>query len=141
MTTKFGIVYDTCVFSIYGGVSLLTYFEIIEQAVYKDGSLDIGEFDDMIESLYELQYHVEEMNKRDFYHNDISHDNIVYDKTKHKARLVDFERAGFGKGNDIGELTSVINQFKKLLAMYKKKISAQAPKGTKHRKRKLTRKR
>jgi hypothetical protein len=59
MTTKFGIVYDTCVFSIYGGVSLLTYFEIIEQAAYNDGRINTDEFEDMIASLYELQYHVE----------------------------------------------------------------------------------
>lgn len=134
MTTKFGIVYDTCVFSIYGGVSLVTYFESIEQAAYKHGSIDTVEFEDMIASLYELQHDVEAMNQKGFYHNDISHDNIVYNKAEHKARLVDFERAGFGNGNDIGDLTSVIHDFKKLLAMYKKKAEAQAKRKRKTRK-------
>jgi len=132
MTTKFGIVYDTCVFSIYGGVSLVTYFEIIEHAAYKDGHIDTSVFDDIILALSVLRTEVESMNQKGFHHNDISHDNIVYNKDEKKARLVDFERADFGSGNDDDDLTSVMNDFKDLLAMYQKKHTAEARKGTKH---------
>ena len=134
MTTKFGIVYDTCVFSIYGGVSLVTYFDIIEQAAYNEGRIDTEVFENMIAALYDLQHEVEAMNRKGFYHNDISHDNIVYNKAEQKARLVDFERAGYGKGNDIRDMTSVINQFEQLLAMYKKKAEGHAKRTRKTRK-------
>ena len=83
------------------------------------------------------------MNQKGFYHNDISHDNIVYDDETQKARLVDFERAGYGGGrNDVKDLSSVIDDFKTLLAMYNKKhakAEAQARKRTKRKKRKLNR--
>lgn len=132
MTTKFGTVYDTCVFSIYGGVTLVTYFRIIEKAAYKGGSIDTTLFDDIITALVELQHEVDAMNKKGFYHNDISHDNIVYNEAEKKARLVDFEKAGYNGINEVNDMLSLINEFKKVLVMYKKKQEAQAHKRRKH---------
>lgn len=140
-TSRFGILYDTCVFSIYGGISVVNYYDILEHAAYKDATIDPDVFEDLIIALVALQAEVEAMNQKGFYHNDISHDNIVYDDETQKARLVDFERAGYGGRNDVKDLSSVIDDFKTLLAMYNKKhakAEAHARKGTKRKKRKGT---
>jgi serine/threonine protein kinase len=126
ITTKFGIIYDTCVFSIYGGVSLVEYYSIIEHAAYKDSVTETAIFDDIIQALLELQTEVETMNKKGFYHNDISHDNVVYNKDEKKARLVDFERAGYNGANDVEDVSALIDDFKTLLAKYNKKHEAEA---------------
>ncbi len=47
-----------------------------------------------IKALVELRKNVQEMNKENFFHNDITDQNITYDEEKGKAFLIDFEYAG-----------------------------------------------
>jgi hypothetical protein len=49
-----------------------------------------------VNALIELRNNVEDMNKENFFHNDITDRNITYDEEKGKAFLIDFEHATHG---------------------------------------------
>jgi hypothetical protein len=46
-----------------------------------------------LKALVELRRNVQQMNKENFFHNDITDRNITYDESKGKAFLIDFEHA------------------------------------------------
>ena len=94
---------NVLVFSKYGGDALVHLFVELEEYAYaaelspdeiKQVRKKLPAYRRVLAAVRELGDHVAEMNRRSFFHNDVSTDNIVYSTATNRAYLIDFEKAG-----------------------------------------------
>jgi len=108
------------IFSRFGGYSLVYYYDFLENLCYSKNA-DKSEFNedyynDIIVSLKNLKENIEILNKKGYFHGDVSADNILYNENTKKSYLIDFENRG--KRNDSKDIQNIINHledFKKRL--------------------------